>query len=75
MRPGTRVKRTQHGLAHLGQPFGEPQGRRELAAGNLAIGFRIRALDVEQDQIKARQEFVMCAMAEETGCLNCRVEA
>ncbi len=42
-------------LADRGEALRKPQRRREIAAGDLAIGVGIRALDVEQDQIDDRQ--------------------
>ena len=52
VRPGTSVKRTHDRLAHRGQPLRETQRRRQIAAGHLAIGFGIPALDIEQHQIE-----------------------
>ena len=62
-------------LAERRKPFGEPQGRGEVAAGDGLVGVRIRALDVEQDEIDHREVVVVGPVAEEAGGLDRGVQA
>ena len=64
-----------HRLAERSQPFGKAQGRSQLSTRHLAIGFRIRALDVEQHEVDAGQVSVIGAVTEKSRCFNCGVQA
>ena len=75
MRPGTSVKRTHTGLPIAASRSAKRKRRREVAAGRLAIGFRIAALDVEQHEIEAGQEPVVGAVAEKARRFDRRVQA
>ena len=64
-----------HALAERGEPLGKPQGRRQFPAGDVAIGLRIRTLDVEQDKIEIGQISVVGLGAEISGRLDGRMKA
>ena len=72
-----RYERESHpgGLAHRGEAFGETQRRSQITSGDRAIGFRIRALDVEQHEIEAGKIVVVAAVAEKTRRFDRSVEA
>ena len=54
-----------YGLADGRQALGEFQCRRQIPARDLAIGIRVRAFDIEQDEIKNGEIPVVGAGAEE----------
>ena len=73
--PGTRVKRTQTGFRHRSQAFGEAKRRRDVAAGGSAVGFGIRALDIEENEVDLGQVGFVRAIAQKSGGLDGRVQA
>src|SRR3954454_15470708 len=62
-------------LRHGRQAFGEAKRRRHIAPGDAKIGLRIRALDVQEDQVDRGQIALVRAFTQETGGLHRGVQS